>query len=277
VILSFLGILIGLDVAFWMHKKVWRGRVNVVLKLVPNSLGVGGKESVKGKVSLKAVKTHWKARLAIVIDDFGYPSKSYPYFVKLDAPINISILPNHRLSSVIAVLAHRNGKEVLLHLPMQPYGRSHLEKNTIMKYMKKKQIERIVESDIDSIPYIEGVNNHMGSLITEDKRIMEIVLSIIKRKGLYFIDSRTSYRSIAYRLAKKLKLRAGYNSLFIDNRRDRDFTMDYILRAAMIALRKKRIIVIGHDCMSTFIAIRDMLPRLRRLGVKLSFASEVVH
>ncbi len=260
-----------------MHKRAKKVQISVILGQSANGLGTSGETSMKGKVVQKSARGHWRARLAVVVDDFGYPSKSYPYFIRFAAPINISILPNHKLSSVIAVLAHKHGKEVLLHLPMQPYGRSHLEKKTIMNYMKDREIERIVRDDIDSLPYIKGVNNHMGSLITENRRIMKIVLSILKSKGLYYIDSRTSYRSIAYKLAKEMKLKAGYNSLFIDNKRDKDFTMNYLLKAAMIALRKKNIIVIGHDCMSTFLAIRDMLPRLEALRVKLSFASEVVH
>src|SRR3989304_8897371 len=138
----------------------------------------------------------YKAKVAIVIDDMGYDKKIFKKFVDLGIPLTFSILPGQRFSTGIAKEARSLNYEVMLHLPMEPRNPNNNPGNgTIVIHMSQDEILRQLSEDIESVPYIAGVNNHMGSLLTENQDVMNIILEDLHKRGLFFIDSRPPPRS----------------------------------------------------------------------------------
>ncbi len=205
----------------------------------------------KGEVKKK------KPKLAIILDDWGYSSETLGYLKQISLPIDISILPGHRFSEVSAIQAHKNGKEVMLHLPMEPLSlkKSGWEKNTITVDMDKETIIKIVRCDLENIPYVVGVNNHMGSKATADKRVMRVVLEELKKRGMFFVDSLSSANSVAEEVGRQVGIKLGKRDVFIDNNSDIEYIKSQIRRAIRIAKQKGKAIAIGHNRINTLKAI----------------------
>ncbi|VBB05875.1 divergent polysaccharide deacetylase [Lucifera butyrica] len=218
-----------------------------------------------------------RAKMAIIIDDFGYNQEPIGMFASMGRPLTFSVLPYHIFSNEAASRGLAAGQQVMLHLPMEPMSASvGQEKTSIQVAMSDAEIRDIVTKAIQSVPGIVGVNNHEGSRATADPRVMKAVLGVIKNNDLFFIDSRTSSRSVAFDMAKQTGVPTGENSLFIDNSSDIAAIKEQLQRAAQIALRYGSIIVIGHARSNTAIAIREAIPDLEADGIRLVFVSQLV-
>ena len=140
------------------------------------------------KVSLRPEEARVKA--VIVIDDWGYSLRCLKPLREIKAPVTISILPNLRYSSKIAEEAKRLGREVILHLPLEPETKERkyigLEKNTITCDMPEDEVLANLGCTLDSVPYAIGVSNHMGSRATKDKRLMAVIFTELKKRKLFF-------------------------------------------------------------------------------------------
>ncbi|OIN95938.1 hypothetical protein AUJ66_07930 [Candidatus Desantisbacteria bacterium CG1_02_38_46] len=217
------------------------------------------------------------ARIAIIIDDFGFNKEAMNEFLHINSPITFSVLPYLKYSKLAAELAHQSGKEVMLHLPLQGV-RNELNVNVIKMSMSRDEIEKKVEDGIRGIPYINGVNNHMGSVVTADTKIMKIILNKIKENGLFFVDSYTTGRSVAYNLAKEMGLKTGKRKVFLDmeNYEDTAYIKKQLWQLVKIAKRDGEAIGIGHNRTWTAYALREELPKLEAEGIELVFASQIV-
>lgn len=167
----------------------------------------------------KNYKVNKKTKLAIVVDDFGARNNQLlENFCALDPAVNFAILPDLKYSKLVMEKATETGHETLIHIPMEPISYPHNDPgpNAIYVHLSENEIRKRMERFIDQFPLCVGANNHMGSLVTSDKKIMEIVLSVIKEHNLYFVDSKTSQTSIAYDLAQKMMIPTTENKLFLD-------------------------------------------------------------
>lgn len=210
----------------------------------------------------------YRAKVAIVIDDIGHNLNLARKLMEL--PVTFSILPYRPYSVRIAEEARAKGREVLLHLPMEAKDPGKDPgKGSLLVSMSSDEIRRIVDKDLRAVPYIKGVNNHMGSLFTEDGRLMEIVLEEVKERGLFFLDSKTTSSSTGYTLAKMMGLKAMERDVFIDNERDVDYIKKQLKRLMEIAKRRGYGIAIGHPHPSTIAAIREMLPSFEKEGIEV--------
>lgn len=222
------------------------------------------------------------ARVAIIIDDFGQNfGERERALLNLGYPLTLAVLPKLPYSERVSNEAHRKGLEVILHLPMEPHGYPGPGKNpgkpAIFTDMSDLEIARVVKESIKSIPYLSGVNNHMGSRATESQRIMSVVLDEIKRTNLFFVDSLTSQNSVGYYLARKKGLRAGKRNIFLDNRDDKEYINAQLRLLAREAKKNGYAIAIGHVQRKwTSVALAQMLPRLEEEGIRIVPASEVV-
>src|SRR3989304_6074690 len=163
----------------------------------------------------------YKEKIAIVIDGIGYDNKILKKFVDLGIPLTFSILPDQKFSTRIAKEARSLNYEVMLHLPMEPRNPERNPGNgTIVTRMSQDETLKQLSEEIESVPYIAGVNNHMGSLLTENQDVMNIILEDLHKRGLFFIDSRTSPRSVAYETARRIGVRSGRRDVFLDNKAD---------------------------------------------------------
>jgi hypothetical protein len=163
---------------------------------------------------------------------------------------------------------------------MEPKGYPARDENpgrgAILMGTPRKEIAEIIAQDLSNIPHVQGVNNHMGSRLTEDKEIMNLILKELKKKDLFFIDSKTSPNSIAYREAKRLGLKCGERDVFLDNEINLDYIKGQIRLLAKIALREGQAIGIGHPHSLTARALKESIPELENQGIEFVLVSELL-
>jgi uncharacterized protein len=167
-----------------------------------------------------------------------------------------------------AIAAHEKGMDVIVHMPMEPKkGKPEwLGPGAITSNLTDEQVRERVEKAIDDVPYAIGMNNHMGSKITSDKRIMSIVLDVCLERGLFFVDSRTNFRSVVGELAIAKNMPPVGNDIFLDDQNSKAHIRKQLDLAAQRAVEKKSCVVIGHvghTGMNTSAVIRESVSRLQ--------------
>jgi len=265
----------------------WRG-----LSTLDMRLGVGDiethrielKESPGGdRASLSGAWPRGGApRIAIVIDDFGYSgASSVQGFLGMDAPITISVLPGTPRAREIAEAAARAGKEVLVHVPMEPLGYPDVDpgEGALLLEHTHREIALLLNAAIDEFPGAVGVNNHMGSAFTRDRARMRTVMGVLVSRGLFFLDSMTTPQSTGSSEAERAGLSVVRNNMFIDSRLDETGTVDVARQLAeleAIARRRGGAVGIGHPRPETLAALRRFVPETAERGFELVSVSELV-
>lgn len=218
-----------------------------------------------------------RGKLAIVLDDFGYNYDPIDALAAIDRPLTFAVLPYHPYSQLAATKALASNHQVMLHLPMEPMSTTEQqEKTTITTGMSDSEIQQTVVNALQNIPGLIGVNNHQGSKATADKRVMRNVLSVLKSRNLFFIDSRTNGQSVAAETARDMNIPTSENELFLDNSSDIEAIKQQLRTAGHLAVRDGTALVIGHARPNTAIALKEMIPELEADGVRLIFASDLV-
>ena len=216
--------------------------------------------------------------VAIIIDDLGYDRKIAKKLSQLNGGITFSILPHSPFQESIARLAHDNGLGTMLHLPMEPfeYPAVNPGPGTLLTTMTPDQLIRQLEKNLASVPYIKGVNNHMGSKMTAESGQMYQIFSILKKRDLYFIDSRTSSKTLCKPSARLFQIPFAQRDVFLDHFQDPEFIRKQIKKLIRMAQRNGQAVGIGHPHTITYEILREMMPELEK-KVKLVPASEIVH
>jgi polysaccharide deacetylase 2 family uncharacterized protein YibQ len=214
---------------------------------------------------------------AIIIDDIGYNMDLVRALGAMNRPLTLAVLPAcpHTRESAQAALGL--GLEVMLHLPLEALqpGAARAP-GTIDTNMPRAEIERRVAAFLDEVPGARGVNNHTGSKATEDPAVMISVLEVIKARGLYFIDSRTSSRTVAYDAAKALGIPSASRRVFLDQPPGVDAVRSRLEELFRLARRDGTAVGIGHARPETVEALKTGLALADAAGVKLVFASRIV-
>jgi polysaccharide deacetylase 2 family uncharacterized protein YibQ len=225
-----------------------------------------------------ALKTVLHPKVAIVIDDIGGEDKISQELLCWDLPITLSILPFTPYSKTLAEEAHRKGKEVILHLPMEPHGYPQIRpgEGVLLEEMDKARLLHQLSKDIEAVPYITGVSNHMGSRLMEDPEKMKIVFSELKRRGLFFLDSRTTPQTIGLQVAQSVGLKAVERSIFIDNSSTEEDIKRQLEQLIELSLSKGKAIGIGHPHPSTLKSIKEMIPKMKEKGIEVVPLSAVM-
>ena len=224
----------------------------------------------------KKKKEDHRPYLVIVLDDWGYSDENFPMLEALSLPIDVSVFPDHRYTLEASRLAKKTGKEVMIHLPMEPenLARKNWEDNTITVDITEEEIRKILDEAIESVPYAVGVNNHMGSRATSDLRVMKVVIGYLKKKGLFFLDSVSTPKTVVRKVCRGLGLPYLARDVFIDNQSNLDYIKEQIKRAVRLAKKKGYAVLIGHDRENTLRALIDMETYLRE-NAKVIKASEL--
>ncbi|MBW2064902.1 MAG: divergent polysaccharide deacetylase family protein [Deltaproteobacteria bacterium] len=215
--------------------------------------------------------------IALIIDDIGFSASRAREFLDLGVPITYSVLPRLPRSLDLALEIHEMGHEVMLHQPMEPYD-TNIDPGPGALYVEydTHRIAGIVEENLEIIPNIHGVNNHMGSRFTEYERKMRTVLGILKDRGLFFVDSLTSSHSAAFRTARALNMNAARRNIFLDNQVEEDAILRQLHRLKKIALRYGCAVGIGHPFPQTAKAIDRFLKTLEASGISLAYMSNLI-
>lgn len=217
-------------------------------------------------------------KVAIIIDDLGYDRQIAEKFLGLDAALTFSILPHSPFQDAIARKANEKGLEIMLHLPMEPMEYPKINPGPGALYTTMSNDSRIyqLKKNLDAIPFIKGVNNHMGSRMTSISTQMYQIFSVLKKKDLYFIDSRTTEESLCKPSARLLKIPFAQRDVFLDHHQTYNSISNQIRRLIHIANIQNEAIGIGHPHEITCEVLRDILPDIKK-QVEIVPASEVTH
>lgn len=188
------------------------------------------------------------SRVAVIIDDFGNSMRGTEEMFNLPVKITVAAMPFLRSSEQDARRAHELGFDVLAHLPMEPrQGKPEwLGPGAVLTSMNDAEVRGRVEAALDNVPYAIGINNHMGSKVTGDERVMGIVLAVCKERGLFFVDSHTNYRSVAGRMARELGMPPVENHIFLDDVHSASHVAKQMKLVQERALSQKFCVTIGH-------------------------------
>ena len=217
----------------------------------------------------------FSAQLAIVIDDIGNNYAQGNAIVELKGPLTMAFLPHTPYAKELAEKAFNNNKEVILHAPMENLSAFPLGPGALTLKLTKEEFQKILRSDIQSIPHVQGINNHMGSLLTQKIQPMNWLMETIKKDQLYFIDSFTSAKSIAYTQAIKHNIPALKRQVFLDNDKRLSALTRQWNQAIKIAKEKGHAILIGHPYDESHAFLKKQIPTLIDQGIELAPASQL--
>ncbi|WP_156877306.1 divergent polysaccharide deacetylase family protein [Psychrilyobacter atlanticus] len=217
-------------------------------------------------------------KLAILIDDVGMNTKTTTYFKKIDKPLSFATIPYLPKTNQATKILKDAGFEVILHMPMEG-SNDILNRRTvglIKPSMTEKEIYDKFDGAIENLGAVKGFNNHMGSRFTNDPEKMRSLLSYVKKKEMFFIDSNTNSKREGYKIAKELDIPTYYTSYFIDNSHKKEDIMEAIKVSVRLAVERDKVLVIGHYRKETAEAIYEMLDYIEDEGVELVSISEVL-
>jgi uncharacterized protein len=216
-------------------------------------------------------------KVAIIIDDCGYNVQRCKQFLDMPIPLTISILPMTPHGRELEADALLAGKYVMLHLPMEPESPlAHPGPGEISTTMSDAQIQEQVETDLHSVPDVPGANNHMGSKATSDPRVMHDVLEVFRRHHLFFIDSMTSYTTVAATTAHDLGIPTARRDVFLDDSRDLRYIQGQFAILQRVAVKQGTAIAIGHPFDTTAQALAREIPVLQAAGITFVPAQSLV-
>lgn len=216
------------------------------------------------------------AKLALIIDDCGQWRDTERGFVALRVPLTLSVLPHVRYGAQIAREANAAGKGVMLHLPMEPRSGANPGPGEISTAMDDAAIATQVGADLDEVPLATGVNNHEGSGATADDRVMRDVAAVLAARRVFFIDSRTTAKTVAERDVGAAGVPTARRDVFLDDVDDRAAVEAQLRRAAEIARDRGTAIAIGHPRAATLAAVRSLVPVLQAAGIEFVLAADLV-
>lgn len=228
----------------------------------------------------KGPETHPRKiqRVAIIIDDIGYDLSQVDELLQVDVPLTFAILPFCTHSIKAADKIHRAGKEILLHLPMEPhdYPGKNPGRGVLLTLMTEEEVQRSLDDALSAVPHASGVNNHMGSKFMEDQEKLAVVFKALKEKGLFFVDSLTTKNSQGRSLARDIGLPFVARDIFIDNGQDFEKTYQAFLKLPKGKNRRRDLVVIGHPYPGTIAALQASVRRFRSEGIEIVPVSEIV-
>ncbi len=229
-----------------------------------------------GSAAIAASKPAIAPVLVIVIDDLGDNRGRGLAAINLKGKITYAILPHTPHAKALAKKAHQLGKEVILHAPMESKSGLRLGPGALEQRHDSEQLKSILNSDFDSIPFVSGINNHMGSLLTEDRQKMNDVMGIVHQRNLFFLDSVTTPKTVAWKVAREHGIPYLLRDVFLDNEQNEEYIHQQFKQAVKEATKKGYAVAIGHPYPETIQYLEKALPIIEQLGVKLISASELI-
>jgi polysaccharide deacetylase 2 family uncharacterized protein YibQ len=214
--------------------------------------------------------------IAIIIDDMGHNLSRGKRAINLPGDLTYAVLPHTVHSHELAEEAHRRGKQVILHLPMDnltgfPIGPDGLSRN-----LSRNELVLTLARAFSQVPHAQGINNHMGSYLTQLEQPMDWLMEEIKRRKLFFVDSRTTHKTVAQRIATEKNILSSRRDIFLDNQPEA-LAIDSAFRQLLtVARRKGTAIGIAHPYAATLDYLERELPLLAGKDVRLLPASALI-
>jgi uncharacterized protein len=230
---------------------------------------------------IDAAEGAYKAKLAIIIDDFGQGREGVSQIMSIDRHLTFAVMPFSTFTKEDAEAGYSKGYEIIVHLPMEPMQGplDWVGSNPILCSQDNEKIITITQMALADVPHAIGANVHMGSKASADSRVMHCILSEVSKARFYFVDSRTGVKSVIKEVADELNVPCLSRNVFLDGHRTESYTVKQLQLAESIALKNGYAIAIGHVGLEggkpTAAAISSMLEEFDRNGVQLVFVSEL--
>lgn len=214
--------------------------------------------------------------VAIVIDDMGDNYRRTKDIISIQAPLTASFLTYpKRLEQQISDSV-KSGQEIMLHVPMQPKSNINLSSDILTVEMSPSEVRKNFQKMVNRFSNVKGINNHMGSLLTEDETRMSEIMQVLKEKKLFFLDSKTTPKSVGDKVAKKYGVHYASRNVFLDNKNELDYILKQLKRTEKIARKNGYAIAIGHPKSQTVEALKRWLPTLSQKQIKLVHLSKII-
>ncbi len=215
--------------------------------------------------------------VSIIIDDMGQDLVAAQQIAELPGPIVSAILPNTIHAERVALISHHYGKEVMLHQPMQSIAGQRLGDGAIVLDMTRQQLRNTVESNLQKIPFVVGINHHMGSLISQHPGHMQWIMEYLQERGdLFYVDSRTTKDTVAQQLASEFGVSNTRRNVFLDHDVSEEAIIYQLQRLIRLAKRDGSAVAIGHPFPETIKVLQQEIPKFADYGVELVPISYVI-
>lgn len=220
-----------------------------------------------------------QARVAIIIDDLGYRLDAGQRAIALPGPVAFAVLPGTPRAVTLARSAHDNGKEVLLHLPLQANADDKYEEPIgIDLDMSRERLAKTFAEALHAVPHAIGVNGHRGSLLTRHPGHMQWLMEEIRaRNDLFFVDSYTTAHSVALQMAIEAGVSALRRDVFLDPDPSAETVRRQFERMKVLAKKRGFVVAIGHPYDTTLAFLEEELPKLSEQGIELVRISELLN
>lgn len=238
-------------------------------------------EEMKSKV-VAIPKPEWdgnsRAKISIIIDDMGMSRKYSRQVLDLPEPLTLAFLPYAQNLEDFTLPAKEKGHELIIHVPMEPMNPDlDLGPSGLTTDLDKEEFLRRLDEDIfPSFDDYVGVNNHMGSKLTQDEQAMNWLMSVLKEKNLLFIDSKTIHTSLAADTAHEYGVDYAERDVFLDHHDDLESVIKALVQLEQVAKKNGHAIAIGHPKRNTIEALRLWMPSIQERGLELVPVSELV-
>ena len=214
--------------------------------------------------------------IAVVIDDMGINLRRTADISSLQAPLTSAFLTYGSSLKQQVKKAEQAGHEIMVHVPMEPKSKTNLAPDTLTTIMDEIEIKNGLQTMLHKFKNIRGINNHMGSQFTEDRRCMNYVMDVLRKNNLFFLDSKTSAQSVGRSVAREKRVAYAHRHVFLDNENKVEYVSRQLRLAEDIARRNGYAVAIGHPKSATYQALKEWLPGLKEKKIKLVHMSEIV-
>lgn len=217
-----------------------------------------------------------RAKVAVVLDDWGYSQRLVPEVLKLNRPVTLAILPHQRYSTATDRAVRGSRCEVILHMPMEPWDdASPREPHVLTSGLSEEAVHRMLEAALATVPSARGVSNHQGSKATEDAALMRVVMQHLRARRLYFLDSLTAANSACLEAAREAGIPFAQRAVFLDNEETPEAIQRQVEALVAIARRAGWAVGIGHDKRVTLQVLQRAMPQYEREGIEFVALSAV--
>jgi len=216
--------------------------------------------------------------VTIIMDDMGRSLSKVRRLLAIEQPVTLAILPSTPHALEAANLAHAQGREIMVHIPMEPQGYPAIEpgRDALLLEHSEWEVERRLTDMFQRVPYAVGGNNHMGSRYTEYAVGMQVVGKFMHDRGLLFVDSRTTGKTLAEKTMQEMGVPVIARDVFLDNNQDVESIRHEIRRLSAQAKRHGRAVGICHPYPETLTALEAELPSLSAEGVRMVPVAEMI-
>ncbi len=215
--------------------------------------------------------------VSIIIDDLGNNYEHGQALIDFPAPLTLAFLPQTDFAKKLATMAHHNQKEVMLHLPLQSVEHHPYSPGTLDLHMSRNAFVQQLKTNLASVPYVRGINNHMGSLLTRHPGHMDWLMQEISRQDdLYFVDSLTSSKSVAAHFATAHQVPNLIRDVFLDPDPKPETIKKQFARFIQIANKRGYAIAIAHPYPTTIAFIKEHLQELEKHNIELVPVSKLI-